>query len=97
MVRHIFLWSVKDGEDGGAVLEALAQLRDRVPGIRGWSIGAHEGTSPNSSAGKWQYALTCDFDSFADLDAYQEHPFHQELVTKVGPSYQDWAILDYTI
>lgn len=97
MIRHVFLWSVKDGEDGDAVLARLAELEHRVPGLRGFTIGKHEGESPNSSAGNWQYALTCDFDSFEDLDRYQKHPEHQQIVDEVMGTYLDWAVLDYTI
>ncbi|HWI71023.1 MAG TPA: Dabb family protein [Baekduia sp.] len=97
MIRHIFLWSVKDGEDGDAVLARLAELEHRVPGLRGFTIGKHEGEQPNSSAGKWQYALTTDFDSFEQLDEYQNHPEHQKIVDEVMGAYDDWAVLDYTL
>jgi hypothetical protein len=96
-VRHIFLWSVKDGFDGDAVLSRLSELETGVPGLRGWSIGKHEGGTPNSSAGSWQYALTCDFDSFEDLDAYQSHPFHEGVVADVMDSCDAWAVIDYTL
>ncbi len=95
-VRHIFLWSVKDGYDGDAVFRRLAQLEAGVPGLRGWTIGKHEGQHQNSSTGSWQYAITCDFDTFEDLAAYQTHPFHEAVVADVMGAYQDWVVLDYT-
>jgi hypothetical protein len=97
VIRHIFLWSVKEGENGDAVLARLAEVEHRVPGLRGFTIGEHEGESPNASAGTWQYALTCDFDSFEELDRYQNHPEHQKIVDEVGGSYLDWVVLDYSI
>jgi hypothetical protein len=97
MIRHIFLWSVKDDADGDAVLAALAALEHRIPGLRRFTIGRHEGESPNASSGTWQYALTCDFESFDELDRYQSHPEHKQIVDEVGDSYLDWLVLDYTI
>lgn len=96
-VRHIFLWSVKEGSDGDAVLAKLATLENVVPGLLDWSIGKHEGENPNSSAGKWQYGLTVDVESFEALDAYQNHPAHNAIVEEVAPSYDDWAVVDYVV
>lgn len=96
-VRHIFLWSVKDGYDGAEVLKKLAALETEVPGLLGWSIGTHEGETPNSSAGKWQYGLTVDVEDFAALDAYQNHPAHTAIVEEVMASYEDWAVVDYVL
>jgi stress responsive alpha/beta barrel protein len=96
-VRHVFLWSIKDGYDGDDVLRKLASLNDVVPGLLGWSIGKHEGVQPNSSAGQWQYALTCDVSDFDALDAYQNHPVHLEIVEEVQDSYLDWLVVDYVL
>jgi hypothetical protein len=97
VIRHIFLWSVKHGEDGGAVIARLAELERRVPGLSGFTIGEHKGDFPNASAGTWQYALTCDFERAEDLERYQKHPDHQHIVNEVAGAYQDWLVLDYEI
>ncbi|WP_368680776.1 Dabb family protein (plasmid) [Rhodococcus opacus] len=96
-VRHIFLWSVKEGHDGDSVLKKLAALETEVPGLLGWSIGKHEGENPNSSTGKWQYGLTCDVESWEALDAYQNHPTHNAIVQDVLDSYDDWLVVDYAL
>ena len=97
MIRHIFLWSVKPGEDGDAILARLAELEHAIPYLRGFTIGKHEGQMPNTSLGKWHYALTCDFDTFDDLDRYQNHPAHQRIVDEVKGAYLSWVVLDYAI
>jgi antibiotic biosynthesis monooxygenase (ABM) superfamily enzyme len=94
-VRHLFLWSVTDGDRGQEVLDQLATLDAVVPGIQNWSIGANTFTSlPDSRARHFEYALTCDFDTLEELQAYQEHPAHQEIVERVFPLYGDWAVVD---
>lgn len=96
-VRHIFLWSIKDGHDGDNVLTQLAALETEVPGLLGWSIGKHEGETPNASTGKWQYGLTVDVEDFEALDAYQNHPVHTSIVEAVMDAYQDWVVVDYVL
>jgi hypothetical protein len=91
------MWSVRPDVDGSAVLAKLAELEDVIPGIRGFTIGKHEGISPNASAGIWEFALTCDFSDMEDLDRYQRHPAHQKIVQDVADSYRDWLVLDYAI
>lgn len=96
-VRHIFLWSVRDGYDGDEVLAKLADLEKHVPDLVGWSIGRHEGETPNSSSGKWEYALTVDFADFEALNVYQHHPAHRAVIDEVMESYEDWVVLDYVL
>jgi Stress responsive A/B Barrel Domain len=96
-VRHIFLWSVKEGHDGEAVLKKLASLETEVPGLLSWSIGKHQGQPPNSSTGTWQYGLTCDVESFEALEVYQSDPKHTAIVEEVLPSYEDWVVVDYVL
>jgi hypothetical protein len=96
-VRHIFLWSVRPGADGAEVLSKLAALETDVPGIQGWSIGRHAGEDVNSSVGKWEYAITCDFESFEALAAYPAHPRHTAVVDEVMGTYDDWLVLDYEL
>jgi hypothetical protein len=96
-VRHIFLWSVKQGYPGEYVLKRLAELRQLVPGLAEFTIGKHGGETSNASTGRWEYALTVDFPSFEALDAYQAHPAHTALIEEVQDSYADWLVLDYTI
>lgn len=96
-VRHIFLWSVKEGHDGDGVLSNLSTLETTVPGLLQWSIGKHAGGTPNSSTGKWQYGLTCDVENFEALDAYQNHPAHAAIVEEVMNSYEDWVVIDYVL
>jgi hypothetical protein len=51
----------------------------------------------NSSVGKWEYAITCDFESFEALAAYQAHPRHTAVVDEVMGTYDDWLVLDYEL
>lgn len=97
MLRHVFLWSVKDGVDGEHILARLAELEHRVSGLRGFAIGRHEGEMPNADAGTWRYALTCDFEDRAQLDRYTHHPEHERIIAEVADSYLNWLVLDFVL
>ena len=84
MIRHIFLWKVAKNSDPLEVIRILNELPHRVPGIRSWSVGKHQGT-PGASGDIWDYGLTTDFDSMEDLQRYSDHPFHMEVVNRLLP------------
>lgn len=97
MIRHVFIWNVNETSDGDAVFDDLAALGDAIPGIRNWSIGKQIPTDVVGSVGDWKYILMADFESQADLDAYQNHPAHTEVVDRVREHYKDMAVVDYEL
>jgi hypothetical protein len=97
MIRHVFIWSVADCTAANGVLDELASLEQAVPGLQNWSIGKQIKAPPYSSCGEWQYILMADFETQADLDAYQSHPAHAAIVSRVASQYKDWAVVDYEI
>jgi len=97
MIRHVFMWSVSDQTDADFVFAELASLEDVIPGMRNWSIGKQVKTGQHASAGDWQYILMSDFSTQEELDAYQSHPAHEEVLGRVFDKYQDWAVVDYVV
>lgn len=96
MVRHVFLWKVASGHSIERILEILNTLPARVPVIRSWSTGPHQG-EPGGSGDLWDGALVCDFDSFEALAQYSDHPYHQEVVEKLLPMFAARAVCDFTL
>ena len=94
MIRHVFLWKVASGSDPKEIIRILNELPGKVPGIRGWTLGPHQG-APGASGDLWDYALVCDFDSMAGLAAYSDHPFHLEVVAKLVPMFSARAVCDF--
>lgn len=93
MVRHVFLWRLKDPTEQQGVLALLDELPDKVPGILGWSSGSHVG-EPGDSGDPWHGALIADFDSFDSLRAYEVHPFHVQVVETLLPKFAARAVVD---
>jgi hypothetical protein len=96
MIRHIFLWKVAKGADPDEVIRILNELPQKIPGIKGWSIGKHKG-APGASGDIWDYGLTTDFDSMDDLKRYSDHPFHMEVVERLLPMFAARAVCDYEL
>ena len=96
MVRHVFLWNVANNADPNEIIRILDELPEKVPGIRTWSHGRHQG-APGASGDVWQYGLVCDFDSYEDLQKYSDHPFHMQVVDRLVPMFSARAVCDFEI
>lgn len=96
MVRHMFMWRLKDPNEADTVLSVLNELPEAVPVIRGWAVGAHHG-APGDSGDPWHGGLVADFDSFDDLHAYESHPFHVDVVEKLLPKFSARAVVDFPL
>jgi hypothetical protein len=96
MVRHIFLYKVAKNADPDEIIRTLDELPGKVPGIRSWTCGKHKG-APGASGDVWDYGLVCDFDSYTDLQAYSDHPFHMQVVEKLLPMFSARAVCDFEI
>jgi hypothetical protein len=96
MIRHVFLWRVAKNADPQEIIRILDELPEKVPGIRTWTRGKHQG-APGGSGDLWDYALVCDFDSFEDLQKYSDHPFHEKVVQRLLPMFSARAVCDFDL
>lgn len=93
MIRHIVLWRLKpEGrlrfDDIRAALEA--QL-GRIPGLVRVEVGRNFASGRRAV----DFALRCDFETRAALDAYHAHPAHRETRNVVDPLVDEHWIVDY--
>lgn len=93
MVRHIVLWRLTaDGRSRFDEIRAALQAQlGRVPGLLRVEVGR------NFAAGRRavDFALCCDFESPAALEAYHRHPAHHETRALVDPLIEEHWIVDY--
>ncbi|HUQ40275.1 MAG TPA: Dabb family protein [Acidimicrobiales bacterium] len=76
MITHVVLFRLADPVDRDEVIARVEAMRDRIPVLQSLQVGADviDPARPN------QVALVTAFDSVPDLDTYQAHPLHRELV-----------------
>lgn len=96
MIRHVFMWKVAKGASPDEIFRILDELPDKVPGIRTWSRGRHQG-APGGSGDLWDGALISDFDSMEALQIYSDHPFHQNVVERLLPMFSARAVCDFEL
>lgn len=95
MIRHIVLWRLK--ADGQArfddVRGALEAQQGRVPGLLRVEVGRSFAIGRRAV----DFALVCDFESRAALEAYHRHPAHYETRAIVDPLVEEHWIADYEL
>ncbi len=90
MIKHIVVWPMKEGvttEQKAEMKTRLEGLTDKVSELRNIEVGIDEENGTMS--------LCSEFDSAADLAAYQAHPEHQDVVAFVKPLVAGRAVCDY--
>lgn len=73
MIKHIVMWSFKEGceKEADAFLEALRGLYGVIPEIRSLQVGKNLAEGEEYDA-----VLMADFDSLEDLERYKNDPRH---------------------
>ena len=99
MIKHIVMWTIRPGETPGSKPERMAGVRDRILGLKGKikeivSVEVNY-NSPSASEDNYDVVMISEFRSWADLEAYQNHPDHQEVVEYIRNVRQSRAAIDY--
>ena len=94
MIRHIVLWRLKSPDiDFAVVRKALEVQVGRIPGL----LRVEVGRSFNAGRRAADFALVCDFESRAALEAYHRHAAHMETRVVVDPLIAEHWIADYEL
>ena len=93
MVRHIVLYTLKDGVDKDAAVALIASklepLVGKIPGLRHLEV--------RRCFGGVDYALYSEFDTAPDVAAYRAHPLHQEAKSHFHHLLQTRVSADYEV
>lgn len=97
MIRHIVLWRLKPGGREHFAFDkirgALEAQKGRIPGL----LRVEVGRSFAGGRRAVDFALVCDFESRAALEAYHRHGAHQETRAIVDPLIEEHWIADYEL
>ena len=99
MIKHIVMWTIREGETPRAKFERMAEVKARLMAlpeaigeIRRFEVYFN---SPSAASDNFDVVLESEFGSWADLDAYQKHPQHLEVVEYLRNVRQNKAAIDY--
>lgn len=93
MLTHIVLFKLQDptAENAAALCAKFHSMVGRVPHIQQLEAGADIIHSPRS----FDVALIVRLASTADLDLYQNHPYHQEILAYVRGVISESKAVDF--
>jgi hypothetical protein len=93
MLTHVVFFKLNDRtlENAQKLREALLGLTGRIPQIKHMEVGVN--VVPSERA--FDVVLFQRFDSLADLQAYQTHPEHQEVLKYILAVTATRASVDY--
>jgi len=101
MIKHIVFFGIADEAEGKSkqeimqfIKQALENLIHLVPQLRKIEVGINHSEAP---AGNFDLALYSEFDSMADLDAYQVHPEHKKVAAYIAKVKTSRACVDYEV
>jgi len=90
----VVLWTFKDGvphAERDAIVAAIRGLRATVPALRSLEIG--ENVSPERAQG-YTHVLVETFDDRDGLAAYQSHPVHVPVATRLRDAVSQLLAVD---
>ncbi len=93
MITHIVFFKLKDRspESIEQARAVLAAMEGNVPMLRDLEVGVDVLKTERS----YDIALVTRFDSLADLDAYQKHPYHVEVANYMAGVRDSAVAVDY--
>lgn len=94
MVKHIVMWTLKNenkDENAKKMKTDLEALKNKIDFLRFIQVGINF----NSTDSAYDIVLVTEFDSRADLEAYQIHPEHKAVGVFVRSVAEKRAVVDY--
>jgi len=93
------MWMIREGETPRAKYERMAEvkarileLKDRIDEIVALDVYFN---SPSGPEGNYDVVLVSEFNSWADLATYQQHPDHLQVADYIKNVRQSRAAIDY--
>lgn len=99
MIKHVVMWTIRHGETPRVKFERMAEVKARLLDLKGRidEIVALDVffNSPSAPDDNYDVILISEFNSWADLDAYQKHPAHLEVADYLKNVRQNRSAIDY--
>jgi hypothetical protein len=92
-IRHLVMWKLWDAADGPRFKAELDSCIDLVPGMDAFSVVLRQ----HGLEGNVDVLLDSTFADRAALDAYQTHPHHKAVSSRIGALRETRHVLDYEI
>lgn len=98
MIKHIVMWRLKETAHGvsarqnaSEIVKKLESLNGRIPGL----LRIEAGINFTEDTDALDVVLYSEFTSREDLENYQKHPLHCEIVPFIKEAVCERHIVDY--
>ncbi|AEJ61318.1 Stress responsive alpha-beta barrel domain-containing protein [Spirochaeta thermophila DSM 6578] len=97
MVVHVVMWRLADASRREEVLrevrERLLSMQGRIPQVLDVEVGVQGRPDPDA----YDVVLVTRHADWEGLDAYQVHPYHQEVKAFLGERLTGRCVVDYEV
>ena len=100
MIKHIVMWKVKDNVEGRTKLESAKLVKERIEGLKKdikEIVNIEVGINIVEAEQAYDLVLNSEFENLEDLDIYQKHAAHVEVVKFVGQFLESRVVIDYQV
>ena len=102
MVSHLVLFRLRPdltAADREALLRALERALRDIPSVRAFRIGRRVtfGAGYEQAPPDLRFSMIIDFDDLSGLEAYLDHPAHEDLGTRFYASIAEGLVYDYEL
>lgn len=100
MIKHIVMWKIKENVEGRSKLENGKLVKDRMEALKNEIkeiINIEVGLNIVEAEQAYDIALYSEFASLEDLNIYQKHPAHLEVVKFAGQFLESRVVIDYEV
>ncbi|MFS1512125.1 Dabb family protein [Chengkuizengella sp. SCS-71B] len=93
MIKHIVFFKLKDGsqQNIAKTKDVLLSMKGKIPVVRHLEVGMDVLRSERS----YDLSLIVEVESLEDLDQYQVHPVHKEIITYITKVKESVVVVDY--
>jgi hypothetical protein len=92
VINHVLLFKLRDpAGDADRLARKLESLPPKIPEIRRFEVGRDIVRSARS----YDLALVSEFDSLDALEAYRQHPEHQDVAAFIAEVSEHVAVVDF--
>jgi Stress responsive A/B Barrel Domain len=99
MIKHIVMWTIKEGETSRMKFERMAEVKARLLELKAKvSVVASLEVffnSPLAPQDNFDVVLVSEFNTWADLEQYKIHPDHVEVAAYINNVRQNRAAIDF--
>jgi hypothetical protein len=99
MIKHIVMWTISDGETSRVKLERMAEVKSRLLSLKGIipemvsvEVRFNAVLAPQDN---FDVILITEFNSWADLEIYKNHPDHLEVADYIRNVKKNRVAIDY--